>query len=904
MLKRLLLLYFILISLIGISQQENELSKVESLLLDSRYQEAIQLIDGSLNQSKNQIILKIKKTEALIRLGKLTDAETLLKQLQTSIEQEKNPLYYKALIEIKYGALYQSQGRNDLAIESLQQAINDLEQDNRATSLEAAEALAYLGNVYRTTGKYIQAEEQLQHALAIREEKLPETHELIAASYNDLGLVYIQLDVDKAFDYYEKALAIYEKLHGNEHPKLAITNTNLGVLYRSEKLYGDAVVYFESALKIWEKIYAQPHPNKALVLMNLGQTYSSMDNAKAALEFYEKARVMYEASQGKKHPDVAYVHNLLGNEKLAQQKFDEALQHYQKALIANIPDFNNENITTNPSTKNYYNGNQLLYSLMWKAQTLEAKHFGKTLKESDLVLGIKTLQTADSLIDRIRQQITNESDKITLGAIANEVYGDGVRISTLLSEVAFKNRKIYREMSFYFAEKSKSAILLEAISDTNAKSFANIPNELLEEEKNLKSALALISQKLAQKPSEEEEKYLRETLFSLNRSYQEFTKRLENQYPEYFNLKFNSASPSIAQLQNLLINKTALISYFIDEDEKEKENNRLYIFLITKTKFEITSKKLPQEYDKLITGLRNALFFQEPRTFSTASRNLYKLLIPKNIPRIINDLLIIPTGRMGVVPFETLLTQTPKNTNDFKTLPYLLNRYSIRYEFSTGLVLQKKRDGASTKISSVMLCAPVTFPEKDNLNDLPGTETEINTIANLFKEKNIGSQVYLKTQANETTIKSGSLKNYSLVHFATHGIVDENSPELSRIYLQNDSEAEDGNLFAGEIYNLEFNAQLVALSACQTGLGKISKGEGVIGLSRALVYAGAKSIIVSFWSVADESTAELMTDFYKQLLGNPSSNYSRDLRQAKLNLLQKGDYAAPYYWAPFILIGF
>src|SRR5690606_10010049 len=119
----------------------------------------------------------------------------------------------------------------------------------------------------------------------------------------------------------------------------------------------------------------------------------------------------------------------------------------------------------------------------------------------------------------------------------------------------------------------------------------------------------------------------------------------------------------------------------------------------------------------------------------------------------------------------------------------------------------------------------------------------------------------------------------------THGIVDENNPELSRIFLQTDSEAEDGNLFSGEIYNLHLNADLVTLSACQTGLGKISKGEGVIGLSRALVYAGAKNIMVSFWSVADESTAVLMTDFYKLLLEKPAINYSENLREAKLNMI-------------------
>ena len=895
MIKKIISLAIVLLPIVA-TAQENNLTRIESLLLDARYEEALQLIEASMAQSDNPSLLNIKKAETLIKLGKLTDGETLLKKTVDALPENKKT-YHQALIATNFGSLYLNQGRFDLGTAELEKAIKFFESDGKSNSLEAADALSYLGNLYVASGKYQQAEEQLQMALAIRTERLPETHELIAASYNNLGLAYTQIDVDKAFEYYEKALEMYEKLHGSEHPKLAIANTNLGVLHRSEKLYGDAIVYFESALKVWEKIYAQPHPNKAMVLMNLGLTYSSMGNAKVALEYYEKAKTMYEVSQGKKHPDVAYIYNLLGNQKTASQNFDEALIDYQRAMIANIPAFNSENIYTNPPTANFYNGISLLYTLMYKAETLEGKYLGKSLKDSDLTLGIKTLQVADTLIDRLRQHATNESDKITLGAIANEVYAHGVRMTEMLSNVALKNRRSYRELSFYFAEKSKSAVLLEAISDTDAKSFAKIPSELLEEEKSLKSAIALISQKLAQKPDDQEEKYLRETIFGLNRSYRDFTKRLENQYPEYFNLKFNSASPSIGQLQAIMPDETALISYFIDE-----KNNRLYIYCISKRKFTIESKTMPAAYDKYITGLRNGLYFMEENAFRTASRNLHKLLIPK-LPASINDLVIIPTGRMGIIPFETLLTKDAAKNSSFKDMPYLLNRFSIRYEFSAGLVLQKKKETQTTK-ASAMLCAPVTFPEKENLSDLPGTESEVNAIANLFKEKNIGNRIYLKGQASEAAIKSGALKDYSLIHFATHGVVDENNPELSRIFLQSDSDAEDGNLFAGEIYNLELNANLVALSACQTGLGKISKGEGVIGLSRALVYAGAKNIIVSFWSVADESTSQLMTDFYKQLLENPNNNYSHDLRQAKLNLLKDGNYAAPYYWAPFILIGF
>jgi CHAT domain-containing protein len=219
-------------------------------------------------------------------------------------------------------------------------------------------------------------------------------------------------------------------------------------------------------------------------------------------------------------------------------------------------------------------------------------------------------------------------------------------------------------------------------------------------------------------------------------------------------------------------------------------------------------------------------------------------------------------------------------------------------------MIQKAKNKTAAPNRSIFLCAPVTFPEKENLVELPGTESEVNEIAQLFASSNYTAATNLRTQANEAVVKNNNIKNYNLLHFATHGVVDENNPELSRIYLQPSSDSEDGNLFSGEIYNLQLNADLVTLSACQTGLGKISKGEGVIGLSRALVYAGAKNIIVSFWSVADQSTAKLMTDFYKELLSNKSTGYSESLRKAKLNLIQSDQYAAPFYWAPFILIGF
>jgi CHAT domain-containing protein len=176
----------------------------------------------------------------------------------------------------------------------------------------------------------------------------------------------------------------------------------------------------------------------------------------------------------------------------------------------------------------------------------------------------------------------------------------------------------------------------------------------------------------------------------------------------------------------------------------------------------------------------------------------------------------------------------------------------------------------------------------------------VTAISGLF---GANSSIIKYDEANEGKIKSADIAKYSILHFATHGIVDETDPELSRIFL-NENSSEDGHLYAGEIYNLKLNAELAVLSACQTGLGKYSKGEGVIGLSRALVYAGAENLIVSFWSVADESTTELMTDFYSVLLKDPGKGFRYALQQSKVKMVNSKKFAEPYYWAPFVLIGF
>lgn len=872
----------------GFCQQKELYTRIDSLIVVANYDEAKKLIQPLLEggDPTTRAIWLNRSAELTIMQGKLDKAEGELNSVKSN-----NEPFIEAITKTNLGFLYLNKARNDLALENLQQALTLFQDSGNRNTEEAAKCFANLGLLYWSTGKLNQALENGLMSLQIRQKLKGENSEEVAASYNDLGLVYAQSDVDKALEYYEKALSVYEKIHGKDHPKIAIASTNIGFMYQQLKLYGDAVNNFETAEAIWKKIYPGGHPNQALALVNLGLTYKIMGDKKAARGYFEKALTLYKTSYGNKHPDISNVLNQIGSLQTGDNLYNEAIQSFQDALCANSPSFSLKDITKNPRVNEYYNGKVLLYSLRLKAEALESRHFGKTLRFDDLALALNCLKACDTLIDDIRYHSSDENDKIELGVSANEVYEDGVRIAQTMSEMTIQSSR-YRQTAFYFAEKSKSAVLQESIADAEAKSFAGIPAKLLDEEKNLKATTALVSQKLSQKPGIDEEKILRERLFSANREYEGFIQNLEKNYPDYYNLKFNRVTPSIPELQRILDPNTAIVCYFIAEE-------KLYTFIISHNKFKIYHSALPANFDRMIKGFNNSLYYTVPESYKESSNVLSKLLL-RGVSLTYKDIIIIPAGRLSTMPFEALSVSKLPVTYNFSDAGFLAERVGISYEFSAGLLLQKSKSTRQQQLPSIFLCAPISFPEKDNLDDLPGTDQEVTNIAQLFASKSL---VAKHSEANEGLVKSGKLADYRYLHFATHGVVDETSPELSRIFLQS-TPLEDGNVFSGEIFNLTLNADLAVLSACQTGLGKFSKGEGVIGLSRALVYAGARNIMVSYWSVADESTSELMTDFYKELLRQPVPNFREALQQSKLKMIRNKKYSAPYYWAPFVLIGF
>lgn len=785
------------------------------------------------------------------------------------------------------GRSYLSLGRNDLAIKHLESAQNLL---GSVETLELATCLNDMGMAYLNNSNFELSIQYLERAMQIRRKLLSSKDLAIGDSFNNLGRYHQDTgNALQALVYFNRAKKIYESALGENHPKTSLVINNLAFANATQGQYDEALSLLNDARQKVNARFEGNHERKAFVILSIGRIHYFAENYNQAHVHFTEALQMYVSMFGNKHPEVANCYYLIGENYRQQGAFTDALESYQNAIYSNLTDQSFKTLYDLPQIRDYFNADILLSSLEGKALALESNHYEKSLNTRDLVTAVETYVRCDELISVIRQIRQNEGDKIKLGDISKRVYETGIRLSLTLSEQTFK-KKYYLEKAFRFCERSKSAVLLEAINETNAKSFAGIPSELLDLEDSLKSEIAFFEQQLA--GGREQEKF-KNLLFQYQGAYQDFIARLEQEYPEYYNLKYSQEIVTTEAIVAALEVDAVLFSYFLGE-------NQVYIFRVDRNGLKSDVHPLDKDFNATASAFRNAIKYKMDRTVISSAKKLYRQLIPKKIGKV-SKMIILPDGIIGTLPFESFINPMSEG-NDYAQQDFLIEHYGIAYDYSASLLVNRSKYDEGP-IEKVLLCAPITFDNNETpMPALPASEDEVKEIR-LFFLANGDADLVLNTEASESLMKTDALMGYKYLHFATHGQVNESKPELSRIFLAPGA-SEDGSLYSGEIYNLKINADLVTLSACETGLGKIAKGEGVIGLSRALQYAGAKNLIVSLWQVADKSTSDLMIKFYDQHLHNDYSGYHAALRQAKLYLLNSKEYASPFYWAPFILIGY
>jgi len=841
------------------------------------------------------------------------------------------------------GTAYSVKAEYDLALEYYNKTLQIRKELLGEEHTSVAALYDNIGIVYTNKAEYDMALEFYYQSLEIKIKQLGENNINVALTYNNLGIAYKgKSEYDLALEYYFKALKKFSGILGEKHLRVSYVYGNIGTTYSLKRHYDLALEYFLKELEIKKEILGMSHPDIALSYNNIGLVYKEKADYNLAFEYITKALKIFQGSFGEKHSYMASSYNNIGHIFFNKGDYNAALEYYQKALYANLRDFSDSiNIFSVPYIFYYLDWDILLQSLQTKAEIFSKYYEDQTGYEKCLKHALLNYQACDTLINQVRQAINTKSDKLALGEQANEVYKGAVNVCINLS-ASCKSRQIgtssdsvsyFNERAFYFSEKNKSSVLLEALAGAEAQKFAGIPDTLLTEEHKLRIDIALYKKILAEQPDSAKEILFRDKLFKANRLYDKLITVFEDRYPQYFELKYNRKPASVKEIQKILDDKTAIISYFTGD-------SIITIFTITKKNLDVITVPAIENLADTIRDFRYGLLYTNSSRFAKIYKKyaykMYRQLIPENVYKKINNLIIIPDAELSMIPFETLL-------KEWKELPYLVKKYNISYSYSANLFYKTIPKEPTTKIEYTDLNDWLAFaPVFDDSNTagltmrtrellqqldtklddttgtrgildrggyvspLPGTESEVLAIFKQFDKKGKKALVQIRKNANEEFIKSGELKKYKLLHFATHGFVNTWKPELSGIFLAQDSTInEDGILYSGEIYNLKLNADLTVLSACETGLGEIKKGEGLIGLTRALLYAGSKNIIVSLWKVADNSTSDLMIDFYENLLEakQEKQEFSKALQQAKLKMIDEGKYAHPFYWSPFILIG-
>lgn len=876
-----------------------QLKDADKQFKSGNYSEALTLYQQSAsdfksrNETTNYVSCNLKIANAYIALGAYKKGLKSVKETISFCNAESvDDASIKRKSLLLKGESLRGLGRNDLALEDFKSALTLFSTNEEHADL--AECYDNLGITYWNNENNSLALQYHKQALDINERLFGPRSIEAANSHNNLGLVYAKDNFFNALLSYNKAKEIYIEKYGNNHPKVANVLTNLAFLDGGQDNYDKAIEGFKEVSAIYEQIYAKNHPNKAFMTLSIGKMYHEKELYDKALSHFEEALDAYKQLYGNNHPEVVNLYTLIGNSFLAKHDFLRSLKSYQQAIYANVRNQSYSSLYDLPELQDYVSGDALLTSLQLKARALEALHFNKTLKKRDVDAALSTIVLADQLVSEIRNTRVNEADKIALGKLSAELYEDAINLCDYL--LGFEGgKKLYLEKAFYFFERSKSSVLLSAINETKAKSFAGIPDHLLQVEDSLRTELGYLEHRLLESINTEHEEATRRQLLMAGEAHKRFVKGLETNYPKYFELKYDVSLVSLQQIKASLNTRTAIISYFIGDNSK-----KIFVLYIDRRNARLFSMSKNPHLEKDIKGLRNAITFKA-NAITKQSKVLYNQLIPKKmISEKIDQLIIVPEGALTSIPFEVLTNSHDKETQEPN---YMIKDYAIGYHNSVTLYYNKlsKETSLASDARGVLLMAPVEFPIS-HMATLPGTKQEVEDIRQLFRGKEMEATRLLRNMASEKTIKEIDFKKYDFVHFATHGLVNESEPGLSRVFLAS-GEQEDGSLYAGEIYNLSIGSRLVCLSACETGKGKIEKGEGLVGLSRALSYAGAENLIVSLWSVSDNSTTELMINFYKNYLLKGYPSFSTALRKAKLQLMKNDDYKEPYYWAPFILIG-
>jgi len=824
------------------------------------------------------------------------------------------------------GIIFSSEGNQDRAIELLQQSIDVFGENKIEEDPALVQLYFHLGSAHIERGDYELGLISTQRGLSILEKLKNPEHPDRAPFLNNIGKIYTQRnDFSQALNYYQQALKVVEVYHGTRYPDVADSYSNIAEVLSLQGKADSAVYFFEKSMDLNKSLFGEEHPRVAKNLSDIGSAFLEINELDEANAYFYNAYDLYERFYGANHITIAKIKEQIGKVLIEKGGYDSALDYFQTALNANVPFlFEVEDVSKNPPIDKVLDKNIFLSTLALKAQTLTKRYLIKNRFE-DLESAYNNFLVCDSLIDDLRRSFVDYNDQLIFNRTASQVYEDAIYTCFLLKNFTDENK--YIEEAFYFSEKNKSNILLQSFNDNEAIRFAEMPDSLEALEKVLKIKISVAEKNLLRASQERDSSEIirtQQNLLEFKKEHKEFVNEIENNYPHYYQLKYDRTVASLEQVQDQLANDEFLVEYMWGED-------RLFIFSITDDEAHLDLFKNPQslitnlfDFRKSITDLdyithRDSIEHAW-NNFTSNANEIYKVLLENSIKYFSDvsykNIIIVPEGILGYVPFEILLKTKPEFEGiNYGKLDYLLHKYNISYAFSGSMLLnQIEKDVVGESISyggfapiygSKKLSFSTTDPnfrysEGTSYIDLPASRMGVQQIANMLE-----GTAFVNEDATEQMFRDTAAQ-FDILHLAMHGIYDDKNPLNSHLVFSQLADENDDNLLtAAELYNMSLYSSLVFIGACNSGFGNINRGEGIMSLSRSFAYAGCPSIVMSLWSVPDDETAKISNDFFKNLKNGRSK--SEALRLAKLKYLSDAkvppDRLHPLFWAGFVPIG-
>lgn len=780
--------------------------------------------------------------------------------------------------------------------------------------------LVPLGKLYIAQGESNAAEPLFIKALALYRSQNPQNTKAIISLELKLADLYASLSE------YEKAHDILINLANDDKIKNGPLNyfypsvlQSLGFLYNEQAKYKLAIKCKKEAISHLKKKKGERDISLFRYRLNLIDLYIKTDElalaSKLLLETYDKVKGMATYRE-------YFAFNVLrkkGVIELGKENYTAALVFYKEALAI-------VSYTLEPDFTDYTQlGEYGIYRDKKKAIVV-LEDIGRCLKQmylKDKSAGydkdlIQLAGAGIHIIQEWKDNVYTEKDKLRILAISNNFTALFLSIAADIKSEALLNQ------AFLCLEQNKAVLLA---SDLSAKAYeqeTGIPKEIIRKKESLEALRDSLHQSMYNTSSDTLRNQLNLRMVGVQEAYKQHIKFINKEFPNYLSSE-NRLGVSVEELQQRLKANGAdelFLEYFVSP-------KTTYVFVIQENTFElvrlnIRKKDLANQVKELNKSLSNYSFLNSNKEraynhFTQNARKLYTMVLEKALAnRSFSTLKIVTDFSLGKIPFEVLLTEVPsQKVVPYNSLPYLLKRCPVSYSNSAeqwmhslaarknviknnNKVLMLAGDYMkSTNIDQLLkLRGDALTATREELNEIPGAKVEADLISKIFE-----GLVLSGSNASEKKFKEQASK-YSVLHFATHGVVNPQEPKLSALVLSETLDTlEDNFLEAHEIEKLKLNAELVVLSACESGLGKYAEGEGMLSVAYSFMRAGTPSVVMSLWRINDYSTSVVMELFYKHLSKGKSK--SKALRQAKLDYLlkAKGNTTHPAYWAAFVQMG-